>query len=250
MKSNTNYVDKVYKLTRDAAPLSFMLPTRNTKRFPLLYFDEELGINKPLRYSRNQKTPFEDEQDGSAIIEPIIFEDGFLSVPRNNPVLQEFLHYHPMNGIRFVEVDEEKDAQDELDSINQELDALAEARALSIEQLEVMTRVLFGKDPSRLTTAELKRDILIFAKREPHAFMNSLTDPNLKLSSNVQTFFDDKLLAFRNSNKDVYFNLPSNKKRMLTIPFGEDPMHVVSSYLQSDDGIEILKMLENQLEID
>tara|TARA_R110000751_G_C13780198_1_gene480966 strand:- start:2266 stop:3018 length:753 start_codon:yes stop_codon:yes gene_type:complete len=250
MKSNTNYVDKVYKLTRDAAPLSFMLPTRNTKRFPLLYFDEELGINKPLRYSRNQKTPFEDEQDGSAIIEPIIFEDGFLSVPRNNPVLQEFLHYHPMNGIRFVEVDEEKDAQDELDSINQELDALAEARALSIEQLEVMTRVLFGKDPSRLTTAELKRDILIFAKREPHAFMNSLTDPNLKLSSNVQTFFDDKLLAFRNNNKDVYFNLPSNKKRMLTIPFGEDPMHVVSSYLQSDDGIEILKMLENQLEID
>ena len=135
MKSNTNYVDKVYKLTRDAAPLSFMLPTRNTKRFPLLYFDEELGINKPLRYSRNQKTPFEDEQDGSAIIEPIIFEDGFLSVPRNNPVLQEFLHYHPMNGIRFVEVDEEKDAQEELDSINQELDALAEARALSIEQL-------------------------------------------------------------------------------------------------------------------
>ena len=250
MKSNTNYVDKVYKLTRDAAPLSFMLPTRNTKRFPLLYFDEELGINKPLRYSRNQKTPFEDEQDGSAIIEPIIFEDGFLSVPRNNPVLQEFLHYHPMNGIRFVEVDEEKDAQEELDSINQELDALAEARALSIEQLEVMTRVLFGKDPSRLTTAELKRDILIFAKREPYAFMNSLTDPNLKLSSNVQTFFDDKLLAFRNSNKDVYFNLPSNKKRMLTIPFGEDPMHVVSSYLQSDDGIEILKMLENQLEID
>ncbi len=250
MKSNTNYVDKVYKLTRDAAPLSFMLPTRNTKRFPLLYFDEELGINKPLRYSRNQKTPFEDEQDGSAIIEPIIFEDGFLSVPRNNPVLQEFLHYHPMNGIRFVEVDEEKDAQEELDSINQELDALAEARALSIEQLETMTRVLFGKDPSRLTTAELKRDILIFAKREPYAFMNSLTDPNLKLSSNVQTFFDDKLLAFRNNNKDVYFNLPSNKKRMLTIPFGEDPMHVVSSYLQSDDGIEILKMLENQLEID
>ncbi len=249
MKSNTNHVDKVYKLTRDAAPLSYMLPTRNTRRFPLLHFDEETGVNKPLRYARNQKTPFEDEQDGNAIVEPIIFEDGFLSVPRNNPVLQEFLHYHPMNGIRFVEVDEEKDAQAQLEEMNKELDALSEARSLSIEQLETMTRVLFGKDPSRSTTAELKRDILIFAKREPHAFMNALTDPNLKLSSNVQLFFDNKLLSFRNNKKDVYFNLSSNKKRMLTIPFGEDPMFVVSSYLQSDDGLEILTMLENQLEI-
>jgi len=249
MKSKINHVDKVYKLTRDAAPLSYMLPTRNTRRFPLLHFDEETGVNKPLRYARNQKTPFEDEQDGNAIVEPIIFEDGFLSVPRNNPVLQEFLHYHPMNGIRFVEVDEEKDAQAQLEEMNKELDALSEARSLSIEQLETMTRVLFGKDPSRSTTAELKRDILIFAKREPHAFMNALTDPNLKLSSNVQLFFDNKLLSFRNNKKDVYFNLSSNKKRMLTIPFGEDPMFVVSSYLQSDDGLEILTMLENQLEI-
>lgn len=249
MKSNTNHVDKVYKLTRDAAPLSYMLPTRNTRRFPLLHFDEETGVNKPLRYARNQKTPFEDEQDGNAIVEPIIFEDGFLSVPRNNPVLQEFLHYHPMNGIRFVEVDEEKDAQAQLEEMNKELDALSEARSLSIEQLETMTRVLFGRDPSRSTTAELKRDILIFAKREPHAFMNALTDPNLKLSSNVQLFFDNKLLSFRNNKKDVYFNLSSNKKRMLTIPFGEDPMYVVSSYLQSDEGLEILTMLENQLEI-
>lgn len=249
MKSNTNHVDKVYKLTRDAAPLSYMLPTRNTRRFPLLHFDEETGVNKPLRYARNQKTPFEDEQDGNAIVEPIIFEDGFLSVPRNNPVLQEFLHYHPMNGIRFVEVDEEKDAQAQLEEMNKELDALSEARSLSIEQLETMTRVLFGRDLSRSTTAELKRDILIFAKREPHAFMNALTDPNLKLSSNVQLFFDNKLLSFRNNKKDVYFNLSSNKKRMLTIPFGEDPMYVVSSYLQSDDGLEILTMLENQLEI-
>lgn len=249
MKSKINHVDKVYKLTRDAAPLSYMLPTRNTRRFPLLHFDEETGVNKPLRYARNQKTPFEDEQDGNAIVEPIIFEDGFLSVPRNNPVLQEFLHYHPMNGIRFVEVDEEKDAQAQLEEMNKELDALSEARSLSIEQLETMTRVLFGKDPSRSTTAELKRDILIFAKKEPHAFMNALTDPNLKLSSNVQLFFDNKLLSFRNNKKDVYFNLSSNKKRMLTIPFGEDPMYVVSSYLQSDEGLEILTMLENQLEI-
>jgi len=41
MTKQAQFVDKVYKLTREAAPLSFMLPTRNSKRFPLLWFDEK-----------------------------------------------------------------------------------------------------------------------------------------------------------------------------------------------------------------
>ena len=107
----TQFVDKVYKLKKEAAPLSYMLPTRNTQRFPLLWFDEEKGVNRPLRYAKNQRSPFEDEQDGNAIVEPIIFEDGFLTVPRSNQVLQKFLHYHPYNGKSFIEVNKEKYAE-------------------------------------------------------------------------------------------------------------------------------------------
>jgi hypothetical protein len=62
------FVDKVYKLTRGAAPLSFMLPTKNSHRSPLMWFDGEKGINRALRYARNQKSPFEDEQDGNFIL--------------------------------------------------------------------------------------------------------------------------------------------------------------------------------------
>ena len=102
--------DRVYKLTRDRAPLSCIIPSRNSSRNPLLYFDEEKGYNRALRYARNQKSCFEDEQDGTAIVEPVIFTDGLLRVPKSNPILQEFLHYHPLNGKRFVEVDFSKDA--------------------------------------------------------------------------------------------------------------------------------------------
>ena len=127
MKKNAALVDKIYKLKGEAAPLSYTLPSRNNKRYPLLWFDEEKNINKPLRYAINQKSPFEDEQDGNAIVEPIIFENGFLSVPKNNPVLQEFLHYHPLNGRTFVEVDHEKDAAKEVEKLATEVDALIEA---------------------------------------------------------------------------------------------------------------------------
>lgn len=248
MKKEQQYVNKTYRLTRDAAPLSFMLPVRNSRRSPLLHFDEDKGINRPLRYAVNQKSPFEDEQDGNAIVEPIVFEDGFLNVPRTNQVLQEFLHYHPLNGKRFEEVNDEKDAAQEVEWLNAEVDALVEARKLTVDQLETLGRVAISGDVSTMTTAELRRDMLIFAKHDPQGFLRMVSDPMVKLQSNVQRFFDEKLLTFRNNQKEVYFNLAGNKKRMMSLPYGEEPMYVVTSHLQSDEGVEILEYLEGMLE--
>jgi hypothetical protein len=247
MSKTIKSIDKVYKL-KSGSPLSYTLASRNHPRFPLMYFDEKNQQNRALRYSVNQKSPFEDEQDGNAIIEPIIFEDGFLRVPRTNPVLQEFLHYHPLNGIIFSEVDKEKDATEEVEDLNIEVDALIEARQLSIEQIETLTRVLFGKDPSTVSTAELKRDILVFAKTEPHEFLNILNDPDLKFQAKIRKFFEEKLLVMRNGDKEVWYNTTSNKKKMLSVPFGQDPYEMVGHFLQSDEGIDALKMLENILD--
>jgi hypothetical protein len=241
MKTTVQRVDKVYKLTRNAAPLSFMLATRHTRRFPLLWVDPETGINRELRYARNQSSPFVDEQDDNAIIEPVIFEDGFLRVTKNNQVLQRFLDVHPHNGVKFKELDNAKDAQQVLENINIELDAMIEARSLSISQLETLTRVLFQKDPSRISTDEMKRDILVYAKREPEDFMSVINDPVLKLQATVHKLFEQGLIKYRNKNKEVWFSTKTNKTRLCVIPFGEDPIYIVSSYFQSDDGIEGLR---------
>lgn len=238
--------DKVYKL-RNGNPLSYTLASRNHPRFPLMWFDEKNNQNRALRYSINQKSPFEDEQDGNAIIEPIIFEDGFLRVPRTNPVLQQFLHYHPLNGNIFVEVDKEKDASVEVEDLNVEVDALVEARQLTLDQIETLTRVLFGKDPSTVSTAELRRDILVYAKTDPKGFLNVLNDPELRFQAKVRLFFENKLLILRNSEKEVWFNTITNKKKMLSVPFGEDPYDMVAHFLQSDEGLDSLKMLESSL---
>lgn len=243
-KKTVKSVDKFYKLTRDAAPLSYMLPTRNSVHFALMYFDEDTNTNRTLRYARNQKSPFEDEQDDNAILEPVVFEDGMLSVPRTNPVLQEFLHYHPLNGVKFVEIDNEKDASLDVEMMNMEIDALIAAKELDIDMIENVTRVLFGRDTSKMSTAEIRRDLLVFAKREPEYFLDVLTDPMLQLQGNVQMFFDKGLLSFRKNNTEVWYNTSSNKTRMLTVPYGNDPKETVASYLSSDDGIESLKMLE------
>lgn len=241
--ATTPSVDKVYKL-KIGNPLSYTLASRNHPRFPLMWFDEKKNQNRPLRYAVNQKSPFEDEQDGNAIIEPIVFEDGFLSVPRTNPVLQEFLHYHPLNNVIFTEIDKEKEASEEVEDLNIEVDALIEARRLTLEQIETLTRVMFGKDPSTISTAELKRDILVFAKNDPRGFLMTLNDPELQFQAKVRLFFEEKLLALRNNDKEVWFNTPTNKKKMLSVPYGEDPYEMAGHFLSSDEGIDSLKMLE------
>ena len=247
MRKKLTAVDRIYKLKNNATPLSYTLASRNTRRFPLMHWDEENNVNKPLRYAVNQKSPFEDEQDGNAILEPIIFENGFLRVPKTNPVLQEFLFYHPQNGRVFIEVNYEKDAEFEVDRLNYEVDALIKARQLSIEELENICRVLFGKDPSLVTTAELKRDVLIFAKRDPQGFLNAVSDPDLEHTSNVHRFFEAKLLSFRNNNKEVWINTSQNKRKMLSVPYGEDPHTMVSNFFKTDEGVDVLKMLEQIL---
>jgi len=65
MKQKLTPADRIYKLKGEVAPLSYTLPSRNTRRYPLLWFDEQNNVNRPLRYAVNQKTAFEDEQDGN-----------------------------------------------------------------------------------------------------------------------------------------------------------------------------------------
>ena len=239
--------NRVYKLTRDRAPLSCIIPSRNTPRNPLLYFDEEKGYNRALRYARNQKTCFEDEQDGKAIVEPVIFTDGLLRVPKTNPVLQQFLHYHPLNGKKFVEVDYSVNAAKQVEVFNAEVDALVEAKTMGIEQLESIGRVLFSRDVSLVSTAELRRDVMIFARQNPSAFLNAINDPTVKVQSQVQKFFDDKILQFRPKNREVYFNLEGNKKRMIKVPFGIERNEFLAQWFTTDDGVEVLAFLEKQV---
>jgi len=47
--------DKTYKLI-SGAPLSYTLLSRNSPRAPLMWFDEEKGINRVLRYATNQNS--------------------------------------------------------------------------------------------------------------------------------------------------------------------------------------------------
>ena len=130
--------DRTYLLNMQEAPLSYYIAHKDTPRKRLLYYDEETNANHPLRYARNSRSPFQDDQDANVIVEPIVFEDGVLTVPKSNPVLQEFLYYHPGNGTEFYEFDAERDAQEDVQELFSEIDALLLARDLADKDLSTL----------------------------------------------------------------------------------------------------------------
>lgn len=244
--SKTPIQDKVYVLKRKTFPMSFMLAARNTVRKPLLYFDETTNQNRALRYAINQKSPFIDEQDGNAILDPIVFEDGLLTVGKNNQVLQMFLSLHPDNGILFEEIDTKKDASAQIDWMNIQLDAQLAARTLDLQTKEAIGRILLGTRVDKLSSEELNRDILIHARNNPKEFLDMLNDPELRLQNIAAKAYQDGFFVLKNNRRDIYFNLPDNKKKLMGVPFNEDPIKLLVSYLQSDDGIDLYKMLEKK----
>jgi len=150
-------------------------------------------------------------------------------------------------GVKRGVIDKEKDASVEVDIINAEAQALTIATSLTIDQLEMLTRGLFGKDPSVITTAEMKRDVLVFAKTNPTDFNQAMEDPTMKFKSEIQTFFDQRMILSRNKGREVFFNLEGNKKRMLTVEFGRTVEDACAEYFKTEDGKEVFSMLNNLL---
>jgi hypothetical protein len=252
MKTNQSK-DKVYVLKQDKSPVSFFIQSRSNKRRQLLHFDEEKGINRPLRYSKNQKSIFEDEQDGTAILEPIVMEDGKITVAKNNPILQQFMDMHPDNiangGTLFYEFDPQKVAEDRVRTLNLEVDALIAARSLDLDKMKSIARVHLDSNVDKMTAAEIKHDILLFARNYPEDFLYAIEDPDIDVNDISSRAFDEGYVTFR-AGKDIHYNLKNNKKKILTVPFGERKEDVFMTWLKSDEGLEFYQYLEKQMYID
>ena len=244
----SKFKNRSYRLTVEHPPISFILQTKPRKRNPLLHFDEKSGTNRSLRYAINQKSPFLDEQDGNAILEPVVFENGMLNVSADNQVLQQFLDLHPLNGKAFIELDPTRDAEEEVERMDIEADALIEVKKLSLEEYIRVARGVLNRNTSNMSSAEVKRDVMVFARKNPKEFLNALKDPSLSMNDFVGQLSEFKMISFRNKGRDIYFNLPQNKSKILTVPFGENKLQTLSKYLQSDEGLTTLKLLKDAMD--
>jgi hypothetical protein len=238
--------DRHYYLTGNKSPLTYTIPSRHSERVPLLWFDEEKGEQRALRYATNQASPLVDEQKGEVTLKHIVFRDGTLRVPRQQQALQKMLSiYHPWKDLKYQEYQAVKEAKDELAAIEIELMALNAAKEIEIEHAEAILRVEFGSNVTSLTSKEVRRDILVFAKKQPKTFLALVQDENVELRNIGIKAVEQGIIKLDNKNKD--FVWASNGKKLMKVPFDEQPYSAFAAFLKTDEGVEVFKSIEKKL---
>ena len=171
----------MYLLKGGKKPLS-----RSIKSANIYYFDKEKGYERELKYCQNQKTSFVDEMKGDQRLEHIIFRSGNLFVEKEKVTLQKLLSlYHPHKGNIYEEYKQAKLAADEIDILEMQVDALTAARSIDIDIAEAIMRTEVGSKVSGLSSKELRRDLLVFARNNPKLFLELADDENVVLRNLV-----------------------------------------------------------------
>ena len=238
-------MDKVYLLKGAQQPPVVTLQSKHTRRKPLLHFDKEKGHQQELRYATNQKSPFVEEQKGVATLGHISFRSGKLIVPETKPNLIKFLELHPLNGTLFFEYKPVEIATNQVDAIELEFNALSLAKKLEIDDLEAIMRVELGSKVRKMSSKEIKRDALMFAKRKPSAFIELAGDDNVQLRNVGIKAVEADIIKLSNDNRT--FTWASNGRKLFTVPFEEHPYSALAAWFKTDEGLEVLKTLEKRL---
>lgn len=240
------FKDRVYVLDGDRHPIVYSMQSKHSQRKPLLYFDKEAGYQRELRYATNQKSPFADEQKGNSTLGRIVFRDGTLNVPKENVILQKFLSiYHPNKGTKYHEYDPVAISENEINWIELELEALTAAKGMSTDDAEAILRVELGSKVTTLSSSELKRDLMIFAKRNPALFINLATDDNVHLRNVGAKAVEAKIITLSPDQRT--FSYGETNRKLMTVPFDEHPYSALAAYFKTDEGMEVYKVIVNKL---
>ena len=232
--------DRSYILTNGAA-LSHTIKSTN-----IHWFDEVMGYERELKYTNNQKSPFVDEFKGDARLAHITFRDGVLYVPRNKQTLQKLLSlYHPSLNKKYKEHKPVEVAAEDIDYLEMEIEALNAAMSLDIDMAEAVMRVEKGSEVSSMSSKELKRDLLLYAKRNPALFLELVSDENVVLRNFGIKATEMGLLKLSPDQRT--FSWGSNDRKLMNVPFDEHPYSALAAWFKTDEGMEIYSNIEKRL---
>ena len=233
--------DRIYKLVGDKKPLS-----RSVRSANIYWFDENAGYEREIKYCVNQKTCFVDEMKGDQRLDHIIFRNGMLIIEKEKVVLQKLLSlYHPDRDVIFYEEQPVAVAENEIEILELEIEALKLAQTIDIDMAEAIMRVEVGSKVSEMSSKELKRDLLLYAKRNPMLFLELVNDDNVVLRNFGIKATELGILKLSSDQRTFLWG--SNDRKLMNVPFDEHPYSALAAWFKTDEGMEVYSNIEKRL---
>ena len=138
-----------------------------------------------------------------------------------------------------------REAEDDLDVIEMEIAALNAAQSMEIDQAEAILRVEKGSAVSNMKSKELKRDLLLFAKRKPGLFLNLANDENVQLRNFGIKAVEARIINLSQDQRTFHWG--SNDRKLFTVPFDENPYSALAAWFKTDEGVEVYKSIEKRI---
>ena len=183
---------------------------------------------------------------GDQRLEHIIFRSGVLYVEKEKTVLQKLLSlYHPHKDKIYYEYKPAKLAEEEIDILDMQVDALVAARNVDIDMAEAIMRAEKGSEVSKLSSKELRRDLLVFARNNPKLFLELADDENVMLRNFGIKAVEAGILRLSTDQRNFLWG--SNGRKLMVIPFDEHPYTALAHWFKTDEGMEIYSNIEKRL---
>lgn len=248
---------KTYRLSDDRSGEAFLLKVGRS--YELSVFDPDYiredgkkGARRAIRHCPNQKSIFIDEQDKYALVEPIIFVNGYLEVPNEQPITQEFLDAHPSNlsngGHWFELIDEEKEAKNSIETEELSIDVKYEIRRVAkkkdgIHELKAIASVFLGSidQTDNMGIEELKQYLYGCVEDDITRFVDEsgrvtiFEDGNVTRKYIILRALKDGILKKSKDNKSLMW--VKGNSIITTAPSSIDNIQFFADFLATDEGV-------------
>ena len=169
-----------------------------------------------------------------------------MTVPKEKTVLQKLLSlYHPHRNVLFNEFIPAKAAASEIEKLEIEIEALNAAQSIDIDMAEAVMRVEIGSKVNEMSSKELKRDLLLYAKKNPALFLELVNDENVVLRNFGIRATEMGILKLSSDQRT--FSWGSNDRKLMNVPFDEHPYSALAAWFKTDEGMEIYSNIEKRL---
>ena len=239
--------DKVYRLL-SCQPLTYTIKVGRDKN--LLVFDETKQYERAIRHAPNERSIFVDEQTNVAVVEPIVFFNGFLKTKSTDIITQDFVEANPKFGTLYELVDNERDAVDTIDHDELIMDIKSAIRNKvkeegGIEELRAVVSVLISNESraASMSVPELKKSAYDSIEGNVDRFTDEkgnitiFDDNDIKRKAIAQHAFGSGVIQVSADASRVLWS--DNKEVICLIPVGKSHLDFFAKFLETEEGMQV-----------
>jgi hypothetical protein len=150
-----------------------------------------------------------------------------------------------MKDKRYIEHIPTRIAEDQLEVIEWEVEALNTAMNMEVDVAEAIVRVEYGSKVNKMSSKELRRDLLLLAKANPRLFISLASDENVQLRNFAINAVEADIIRISPDQRTVHWS--SNDRKLMNIPFEENPYSAIAAWFKTDEGVEVFKSISKRL---